>query len=95
MANNPVNLALRFVLEMAALAALGYWGWTQHSGIARWAWTLGLVIGAAALWGTFRVPDDPGSAPVAVPGIVRLLLEAAFLAGRWRCSPWRTGSSGR
>jgi len=78
MANNSVNLALRFVLEMAALAALGYWGWTQHSGFARWGWTLALVIGAAFLWGTFRVPDDPGAAPVAVPGIVRLLLEAAF-----------------
>lgn len=32
------------------------------------------------LWGVFRVPGDPGDAPVAVPGPVRLLLEAVFFA---------------
>ena len=26
-AHNPLNLALRFVLEITGLAALGYWGW--------------------------------------------------------------------
>jgi hypothetical protein len=31
MSKNPANLALRFVLELAALAALGYWGWTTHN----------------------------------------------------------------
>ncbi len=30
-----------------------------------------------ALWGTLRVPGDPGDAPVAVPGPVRLTLELA------------------
>jgi Protein of unknown function (DUF2568) len=35
---------------------------------------------AAALWGTFRVPNDPGSAPVAVPGILHLSLELALFA---------------
>jgi hypothetical protein len=76
--NNPVNLAVRFLLELAALAALGFWAWTTQDGILRPALTLGLPVAAAFLWGTFRVPNDPGPAPVAVPGIVRLLLELAL-----------------
>jgi hypothetical protein len=73
-----VNMALRFLLELAALAAMAYWGWTMHAGALRVAWALGLPLLAAVLWGTFRVPDDPGPAPVAIPGRPRLLLEAAF-----------------
>ena len=44
MSENPVNLALRFLLELAALAALGQWGWVAHDGAARWVWTVGLVV---------------------------------------------------
>ena len=81
MSNNPVNLALRFVLELAALAALGYWGWVAHDGTARWLWAGGLVVGAAAVWGVFRVPGDGGPPVVAVPGWVRLLIEAVVFGG--------------
>ncbi len=31
MAFNPLNLALRFLLEVAALVAMGYWGWNKLS----------------------------------------------------------------
>ena len=91
MANNPLNLVLRFVLELLGLWALGYWGWTQHAGLARWLWTLGLPLLAAVVWGSFRVPNDPGQAPVAVPGWVRLLLEAAFFGG----ATWALYAAGR
>jgi hypothetical protein len=70
---------------------LGYWGWTQHAGIYRWLLALGLPLLAAVLWGTFRVPDDPGRAPVAVPGIVRLLLELVFFAS----AAWALFASGQ
>jgi hypothetical protein len=84
MANHPINLALRFILELVGLFALAYWGWTQHSGLARYAWAIGLPLIAAVLWGTFRVPGDPGDAPVAVPGWLRLLFELVyFAAGTW------------
>lgn len=78
MSSHPINLVVRFLLELAALVALGMWGWAHGGG-----WTavlLALFIPgiAATLWGTFRVPDDPGRAPVAVPGIVRLFLEGVF-----------------
>lgn len=87
MASNPVNLILRFILELAALFALGYWGWTQHVGIWRYVWGMGLILVTAVIWGTFAVPDDPsrsGKAPVPVPGVIRLVIELAFFAaGTW------------
>ena len=87
MGSHPVNLAFRLILELAAYFALGYWGWTQHEGIWRFVWGIGLIVAAAIIWGTFAVPDDPsrsGKAPVPVPGAVRLILELAFFAaGTW------------
>ena len=83
MGSNPINLALRFILEIAALFALGYWGWTQHDGIWRFVWSIGLALLAAVIWGTFAVPEDPsrsGKAPVPVPGAVRLVIELVFFA---------------
>jgi len=75
MASHPINLGLRFLLELAAWLGLGYWGWTQHTGVWRFVLGLGLPLLAMALWATFRVPGDPGKAPVAVAGILRLALE--------------------
>lgn len=83
MGSHPLNLTLRFLLELAAMGAMGYWGWTQHGGLTRWLWTIGLPVVVAVLWGTFAVPDDPsrsGHAPVPTPGTVRLLLELAVFA---------------
>ncbi len=85
MSNNPINLALRFALELAALAAMAWWGWVAHDGAARWLWAAGLPLLAAAVWGVFRIPNDPGDAPVAVPGPVRLLIEAAVFGGATWC----------
>jgi len=81
MASHPVNLTVRFLLEMAALVALGYWGWTQSEGAFRFVLALGIPLAAAVAWGTFAVPNDPsrsGQAPVSVPGLVRLGLELAL-----------------
>lgn len=81
MGSHPINLAVRFLLELAGLAVMVYWGWTQHEGLLRFVLAIGLPVLAAALWGTFAVPDDPsrsGKAPVPVPGTVRLVLELVF-----------------
>lgn len=83
MGSHPVNLGFRFLLEIAAYLAMGYWGWTQHEGIWRYLWTVGLPLGWAILWGVFAVPEDPsrsGKAPVPVPGWIRLVLEFAYFA---------------
>jgi hypothetical protein len=84
MGANPLNLAIRFLLELAALTAIGIWGWqygneTWH----RFILALGLPIIAAAIWGIFNVPNDPsrsGNAPIVVPGFIRLIIELLFFA---------------
>ncbi len=78
MGSHPINLALRFLLELAALIAVAYWGWHQTEGIMQFVSVIGLPLLWMMLWGIFNVPDDPsrsGKAPVKVPGWVRLLLE--------------------
>lgn len=87
MSGHPVNLAVRFLLELVALIALGMWGAAQAGGLWGAALALGIPVVAAAVWGIFRVPGDAssaGHAPVRVPGIVRLVLELAlFDAATW------------
>lgn len=78
MSQHPLNLALRFALELAALFACGYWGWTQHTGLWRIAWGVGLPIAMAAVWGVFRASNDQGKGLLEVPGPVRLLTEWAI-----------------
>jgi hypothetical protein len=75
-----VNLTVAFVLELVGLFALGYWGWTGHEGLGRALLTVGGPLLAAVVWGTFRVDNDPGKAPVRVPGWARLLLELSYYA---------------
>jgi hypothetical protein len=87
MSSHPVNLAVRFILELAAWGAMGYWGWTQGEGPFRFVLAIGLPVIAAVIWGTFAVPNDPsrsGRAPVPVPGLVRLAIEfATFGFATW------------
>jgi len=81
MGSHPINLAARFLLELAGLGAIGAWGWQQGEGFLSVTLAVGLPLLAAALWGTFAVPDDPsrsGRAPVPVPGLARLALEVAY-----------------
>jgi hypothetical protein len=87
MSQNPINLGVRFVLEIAALIAIGYGGWHASGGLLRYLLAIGLPLLAAYLWGTFRTPNEPHSPPHptrAIPGWGRLLLEAlVFGGGAW------------
>jgi len=78
------NEVLRFLLELAALVFLGWWGATvlestdATSTAASVALAIALPLVAATAWGLFRVPNDPKpNPPVEVPGPVRLLIELA------------------
>jgi hypothetical protein len=67
------NLALRFLLELCALGALGYWGFKAGGGLsAKIALGVGAPLVAAVVWGTFVSPQ----APVRLPGPVVLVLQA-------------------
>ena len=73
-----LNIALRFMLELLALVAVGYWGFTLSTPLGmRILGGLGLPILLATAWAVFRVPGDGGEPIVVVTGPVRLLLEAA------------------
>jgi hypothetical protein len=75
MNKNPVNLAVRFLLEIAMLISLGIWGWHLFNGFGKYLAAILFPLTAAFLWGIFRIPNDPKPAPVKTPGIIRLLLE--------------------
>jgi hypothetical protein len=87
MGSHPINLAIRFLLELSALLAMGVWGWRQSEGWVRFILALGIPIVIAVVWGTFAVPNDPsrsGAAPIAVRGILRLAIElAVFVLAIW------------
>jgi hypothetical protein len=66
------NLALRFILELCALTALGYWGSQTGKGlITKSTLGIGAPLLAALVWGTFVAPN----ASVTVPGLLRLVIE--------------------
>lgn len=76
-----LNLGLRLVLELAALVAVGYWGFTLgEDWLPRLLAGIGLPLLLAAAWAVFRVPDDGGAPVVAIGGQLRLLLEFAVFA---------------
>ena len=87
MGSHPVNLAVRFLLEVAALIATGIWGWNQADGSLQYVLAAAIPLALATLWGVFAVPDDPsrsGRALVVVQGIVRLVIELAiFIFAIW------------
>ena len=75
------NLALRFVLELAALAALAYWGW----GVS---WVVAIAAPAAwiVLWATFGSPK----ARVALSTVQRIAFEAVVF-GAAAVALWAAG----
>jgi len=78
------NLALRFGLELTALAIAAWWGATTGSG--GWEWILAVVapLVVIVVWGWFVAPrrkyDLPRPARLAVETLVWLAATAALVA---------------
>ena len=72
-----VNLALRFLLELTALASLGYGGWQLPDSVAaKIAMAVSIPFTAAVLWSLWVSPQAPyDSTPL------RLLVELAVFGG--------------
>lgn len=69
------NLALRFILELAALGAFGYWGFNTGSNtIMKWGLGISAPLLAAVFWGTFEAPR----ATVKLSSPLQLVLELGF-----------------
>ena len=82
---NPINLALRFFLEVIALGAIGWWGWgadgllVESSVWRLWSFCSPQLFGALSPFPT--TPSRGGSGLVQVPGIARLALELLVFGG--------------
>lgn len=84
MSSHPLNLALRFLLELATLTVIGYWGFKNNAGILKYFMGIGLPLLLAVIWGVFAVSNDPsrsGKTVVETAGIIRLVIELLFFAG--------------
>jgi hypothetical protein len=69
------NVAARFLLEIGALGALGYWGFrTGESRFMQVALGMGVPLTAAVVWGTFASPQ----APMELAPAARLALQTAI-----------------
>jgi hypothetical protein len=52
-----INAGLAFLLELAMLAAFGYWGFYGDKGLAaKWILGIGLPVLTAVIWGMFLAP---------------------------------------
>ena len=52
----PANDVLRFILELSALAAVAYWGWSEHGGVWRWVLVAAAPLAIALVWGQWVAP---------------------------------------
>ena len=52
-----INSGVAFALELAMLAAFGYWGyWVGEGTILKWSLAIGLPLGAIVLWSLLFAP---------------------------------------
>ena len=83
MGSHPINLGLRFILELCAIWAAGWWGLKYFDGNLKYAMTALVPLALMVVWGVFAVPEDPsrsGAAPVPTVGWLRLVIELAIFA---------------
>lgn len=81
MGSNPINLAIRFLLELIALITSSMWGWRLHDAPINYLLAFSVPVLFALIWGTFAIPNDPsrsGKAPIPTNGIIRLLIELSL-----------------
>ena len=79
------NLGLRFLLELALLVGVGWWG--GHV-VGWWAAVL-LPVVAALVWGAFLSPRARWTIPPAARLVLELVLFVLAAAGYWGAGhPW-------
>jgi hypothetical protein len=69
------NLALRFLLELAGIVAVGIWGYELASGPLRWVLALGAPAVMIMLWARLIAPR----AKIGIDQRVRIVIGSAVL----------------
>jgi hypothetical protein len=72
-----VILTVRFLCELALLAALAYWGLSVGNGVTAWLLGIGAPLLAAIVWGALVAPKARWPQPLQVRLVIELLLFAA------------------
>ncbi len=74
------TLTVRFLCELGAIAALGYWGFRTGDGLAAIALGLGAPMLAIAVWGTFVAPKALRPVPLATRLVLEVLVFGSAVA---------------
>ncbi len=65
-----LNATLAFLLELAMIAALGYWGYqSADSVLLKWLLTIGLPVVAIIMWARYFAPNSPRRLAI-MPGVL-------------------------
>ncbi|MFD7262712.1 DUF2568 domain-containing protein [Streptomyces sp. NPDC059874] len=87
-----VNDVVAFFLELVALAALAWWGYTRDIGRV---WSIGLAVAApaaaAVLWGAFAAPKAAYAVPLTAQLAVKAVVFGAAALALYALG-WRTGA---
>jgi uncharacterized protein DUF2568 len=78
-----LNLALKFLLELGALVALGIWGASIADGAAAVLLAIGLPAVAAVLWGMLAAPKAPRRLSLPLRAPFELGVFAVGALGLW------------
>ncbi len=77
-----LNLLVAFLVELALLASLGYWGFhTEHSSSLHWLLGLGAPLLIAAIWSVLGAPKSPRRLPQMPLAVFRIVLCTATAIG--------------
>ncbi len=86
------NLGLRFLLELASLAALAAWGFhTGDSLPADLVLGVGAPLAAAVLWGAFIAPKARFPVPLGVRVVLELVVFGSAAVALWAAG-WHTAA---
>ena len=79
----PLNLAVKFLLELGALVAFGLWGASLAGGAAAVVLAIALPIAATVLWGTFAAPKARRRLPLRLRAPFELTVFALAALALW------------
>lgn len=89
----PLNLALKFLLELAALAAFGLWGASVAGGVAAVVLAVGLPVVVAVLWGMLAAPRARRRLPLRLRAPFELAVFALAALALWQAAAAIWGAS--
>ena len=72
-----VTLTVRFLCELAMLAAFAFWGFAVGDGAGAWVLGVGAPLLAAAVWGAWVAPKARWPVPIPTRVVIELVLFGA------------------